>query len=463
MPQLQTPTLKGEFVSGCNSNSAKTACIYEKSPVAQKNASLDVSSLESFTNEMQQIQTYSVNLTDTTNNQLQNTHYDVIMELKDSSDTVYPRVQLSSTRNKWTSPYKANGENSAISDFSLEQVMTYYYLMYLKEYMELNAGQWYASNKSIKAVAFGTEAGAYWSERQNKLVMGREWNCRRFDTSSNKPAECHTPVGLALSGGIVVHEAGHANLSHSLSSQRTGSICNNHTVCSENPAVPICDHTGHTLASNQICCTNQKGCFFAFNEGQADFHATLLFPDAPQTSEFYLNTKRGGGFQCSDFPLYSNPKTNSSVTASDIFNKCGTHNRPQGQVHVMAVLYNSMWYAIYIHTGTNPRDIVKLFAEHLPLISLNDDFETAGTKIINLAKQIWASPDTRGQSYAQIIEAEFKKRGFDPLNPSSSAFPERRLTHFFQGNLLNGSLHPAYGEKQDVLEVVHPDWSSWMQ
>ena len=430
---IQTPGRVGQIVSDCQTNASYDACIYKKSPVSQENKALDEpliveDSINSFYRQMRERQTYGIKISDATDNQLKNKHYDVQMEVKDANDQVYPRLTL--TGDKWTTPYKTDWDADDPPDFSVEQVMTYHYLMYQKEWLELNAGKWYASDENITVIAFGNQTGAYWTAGEEKLVIGREWNCRL-----EKDSACNAQIGLALSGGVVLHEAGHANI-HYANESRSGSLgCQKHKLCGTTKS--ICEDVGSPISTADICCDKQKGCYFAINEGQADFHIALLFKDSPQASEFYLNDPAGGGYRCggSTF-LFRNPKQNHSTTISDVWN-CSTDN--QGQVHLMGLMYNSIWYTLYTQNNISPRDIARLFTEHLPLLDYSDDFEMAGAKIINLAKQMWQE-DGQGDRYAQIIENEFVRRGLNPLGASTSyspsqtlgkdySLPSQRLTH----------------------------------
>lgn len=399
-------------------------------------------SIDPFYRQMRQRQTYAIKIKDAVDNKLKNSHYDVTMELKDASNQAYPRLTLDS--DKWTTPYKTDWDANDPPDFSVEQVMTYHYLMYQKDWLELNAGQWYASNKNIKAVAFGNEKGAYWVSGEEKLVVGREWDCRL-----TKDDQCNAQIGLALSGGVVLHEAGHANIHYS-NINRSGGGCSEHNICGTDKS--ICEDPNN-LSTTNICCNVQEGCYFAINEGQADFHISLLFPEAPQASEFYLNAPQGGGYRCdpSGF-LFRNPKRNPSTTTSDVWD---CYKDKQGQVHLMGLIYSSIWYTLYTKNNLSPKDVALLFTEHLPLISYDDNFGTVGAKIINLAKQIWTQ-NGKGERYARFIEDEFTKRGLNPLNSSSSlAYSSSQPLE----SPYNSSQYFIY----PVLSTIMPPFPLWLK
>ena len=67
----------GKIVSDCNQNSAYNACIYRKNPVAQKEGPVNSNNLRS---DLTSLQTYAVNIQDTVDGLLKNTHYNVTVE-----------------------------------------------------------------------------------------------------------------------------------------------------------------------------------------------------------------------------------------------------------------------------------------------------------------------------------------------------------------------------------------------
>ena len=420
----------GRIVSDCNQNSSYNACIYKKNPIAQKGGTVDPSNIAS---ELTSLQTYAVNIQDTTDNLLKNSHYNVTVEAVTSSaihpiinhvsDTIAnmivydfsPTLNVTRARlsgGKWTTPYRDD------DNFLVEQAVTYYWLMYQQDWMKRNTSQFYASNKNIEAVAVSnTPFNAYWSPLENKIVLGIF--CI-INSNSNSIACRSETMGMALNAEVLTHEAGHANFAHSASSQNsrgTGRAgCQTHVNC-KNKSQSICDVSQEETSNVSRCCLTEKGCLMAIDEGQADFHASILFPNNPSVGEMLVNNLNGitGCFPNSG-PLRS-PKTNRNATASQIFNSCQASFGGKGEIHVMGILYNSIWWEIYNHAETQPEDILKLFTEHLPLLHYDDHFETAGVKIMNLAKQIFEG--SKGSGYADIIREEFSRRGLN-LNSESA-------------------------------------------
>ena len=289
------------------------------------------------------------------------------------------------------------------SDHSVVQVMTYYYLMHQMDWMQENAGGWYALNKNIKVIALDERVknNAYWNPLENTLSLG-------FVCDSDMPFQilrdmtCDFKMEMGLSAEITLHEAGHANFYHSKSTQHTGSeaFCEYHTNCEGRS---ICQGGGGEETS--VCCDDTKGCFFAIDEGQADFHASVIFPDSPQIGETIINDMNGLGCP-SDPSIYRNPKANAEQGADQIFYQC--YQSMPGEIHGMGMLYSSIWWSIYTHPSIDQQEIMSLFTNHLPLISLEDNFETVGQRVLNLDQLLYNG------RYSDIITNEFEKRGLTP-------------------------------------------------
>ena len=208
-----------------------------------------------FNETMRLYQNFAVNIEGTTGGLLKNEHYDVTLDVIEGSTR---RVKQQSD-GKWTTPYFSFAEylkDSPIEPsryLSVEQVMAYYYLMYQKEWMELNTGQWYASGQNI-SVDFSSISSDEWVEDKNKIAL-----------LLSEKLYYNVDISGALHAFSIVHEAAHANFYYSNLS-RKGSKDETHLRCS---------HDG-------MCCTTLDGCLRAINEGQADFNGFMLFPQMLQ-------------------------------------------------------------------------------------------------------------------------------------------------------------------------------------
>ena len=384
--QLQIPKRAGILISDCQQSLQYNACIYKKNPVSQKASPINLNTeRENILRQLTLLQNYAVQVTETADGLLKNDHFDVTFKSKSNNKT---RLLHTNPNDKWTTPYN-------IFDFSVEQVMTYHWLMYQRDWMILNTQTWYASNKKITIeINDDSKFCAYWSPKENKIAL--------------------CGVSAALSSEISLHEAGHANFYHS-SPHRINSaseICAAHVRCSDRKS--LCGLSKKELEDSSLsrCCLSKQGCFFAINEGQADFHAAVLFPNSPQIGELIANQTEGITGCFPDDGPSRNPKEHANSVADQIYNSCQDRFRGKGEIHVMGIIYNSIWWEIYNHTDTLKKDIVSLFTEHLPLISYGDTFKTAGNKMINLAKQMFGSEqDSKGLRYANIVREEFSRVG----------------------------------------------------
>ena len=437
---IEVPQSVGQHVEDCHETPNYNACIYDGNPFILekfKNIFDRLNSIEGewlfaafpsyqgntfpqlwedikkvhqdFNEAMSLHQTYSVNITGTTEGLLKNEHYDVTI----NPDSLFSRVrQLPNGR--WTRPYinqtifrDGYDYTEPEYNYNLEQIMTYYYLMYQKEWMELNTGRWYASGKNISVVVNHESHILFrslWNKLQNQI--GLHWNYLIGSAMFIRPDDFSVirllKVGKdAMNPSIIAHEAGHANFTYSANTfSRLGSLWGPQTQ-------GICGKTPFT----STCCLHSDGCFSAINEGQADFHALMLFPDIPILFDFEADLKTISPF-FDNLKCYisRDPELNKNLTSEDSFN-CG-EDTAKGEVHNMGALYASIWRKIYNREDTSKKDIATLFTEHLPLISNDDTFRTVAVKIINKSKDLFN--EAKGEHYACIISQEFTRRGLTP-------------------------------------------------
>ena len=409
---IQTPQSEGVYIEDCHNNPNYNACIYHHDPFTQDDSLIpefrnifnerisllnstivDINSERSnemrFDQAMRSYQNYAVNITGTINGLLQNEHYNIIDSIRFNQQP----------NGKWTTPYIGSSTNPNQQSQSVEQVMAYYYLMYQKDWMELNTGRWYASGRNI-SVTFSSHN--YWDDLSNKIKLKSSENL--FEDSFSVPS--------SLNAGLIAHEAGHANFYYSNLS-REGSKSNAYRRC----------RLDSTLGSSK-CCSSADGCFKAISEGQSDFYALMMFPDLPLelSLEEYIYTLIEN--QELESPILDNlnncdilrdPRANKNLKAEKAFNCSGmpTQDESQkGEIHDMGALYASIWWEIYNHPEVSKKDIATLFSAHLPLVSYDDNFKTVATKIINKARDLF--DESREERYACIISQEFTKRELAP-------------------------------------------------
>lgn len=454
-PTIKEPTAQvpQNFIftnPSCMDDPTVDACIFWKNPVAQKGSPL--SSGADITSTLKDLQTYGVNFSETFNtsqkpenllNAFRPRSYNFgMIELKDqgfsystedfarqnqgvvpytnsynSYDNDSQDIFLENSSYTITINYgnaqrvtpKADGSwkfEYGDSNHSVAQVMAYYYLMKQMQWMEENAGGWYAKGKNITVVALDENIpnSAFWSPYDNTIALGVVCHPR---VSRNAP--CHFKMEMALNAEAILHEAGHANFDFSASTRLSrGGYCLNHKY---GEGFSICDERYYTdTKSRDIFCASEKGCYYAISEGAGDFHVALRFPNAPQMGETLTNHTEG--MTCrTDSNILRNPESNTELTANTLFHQCNS-NGPSGEVHEMGMLYTSIWWSLYTHPEANQTDIAHLFTEHLPLLTFDDTFETVGYKLLNLDQSFY-----RGK-YTHIINEEFRKRGLT-LRPDS--------------------------------------------
>ena len=418
---IQIPQSQGLYIEDCNNNPNYNACIYHHDPFTQDNRlitefrnifnerlslvqtiNFSIGDMNWINNErnnkarfseaMRLYQTYAVNITGTIDGFLRNEHYNIKNSIRFQQQP----------NGKWTMPYM--GPDEIPSDHpqyrSVEQVMAYYYLMYQKEWMELNVGKWYASGQNI-SINFASHN--YWNSEENEIRLKSSENL--FERSVQIPS--------AMNASLIAHEAGHANFYYSNLS-REGSKENAYRRCKFDPNAPHIDK----------CCPSADGCFKAISEGQSDFHALMISPNLPLELSFekYIRTLMEG-VETNSPTLYESgyceipgdPRANKELKAEEAFNCSGAYTKEEdkkGEIHDMGKLYASIWWEIYNHPEVSKRDIATLFSAHLSTVSYDDTFKTVAVKIIDKARDLFDK--TKEDHYTCIIFQEFAKRDLTP-------------------------------------------------
>lgn len=322
----------------CMTNSAFDACIFQKNPVAQNKAALTRALRRG--DDMSKLQTYGVKLEN------------LITPSSLSSRSI--RIGISSgnkaqpTNGAWKYPYASDSKGF------VAQLMAYYWLTLEEKSFEALTGVFYAKGYSIAVDALDTSVqdNAYWDGEQ--IVMGIA-----------KMSGSHE---MAMSAEVYMHEMGHANLSYGAK----GDIYN--------------DANG-----NGNACRTDQGCIYGINEGQADFHFMLLFPDSTALGETWVNSING---------LTSrNVKYNLNKTVSEIYTSSN------GEIHAMGAAYAAILYGIYTDPKMNRADFGKLFSLHLQKLTADSRFPDA--------RDIFLADDAAffGGKYASVITQHFESRG----------------------------------------------------
>jgi len=185
------------------------------------------------------------------------------------------------------------------------------------------------------------------------------------------------PYSVDLS--VIAHELAHSNFYF------INGIDNTELGSRGQPGVTVDCSQGSTALT--LCCSDQRGCIRAIDEGQADFFTNILFNSEASDT----NAAVGDGIQNSldgvtACGISRNAKKNSidrRLTASQAFQSCArdnNNNPPQynfrGQIHVMGSVYSAAWWNIRNNQSSDARrhDIELLFLEHLKFLDSTSDF-----------------------------------------------------------------------------------------
>ncbi|MBX9767286.1 MAG: hypothetical protein K2X47_08455 [Bdellovibrionales bacterium] len=352
-PTTINPALDGKIDANCMADPAYDSCIFLKNPIAQRGAPIPGGIR--YTTDLSSIQTYGVKLVGLgASNMLENRSLRILMDR-------LPGAQRTSKAN-WKKPY-ANDPNHNVS-----QVMAYYWLNYQLVGMKQRTGVMYTENKAIPVSVLDEQVvdNAYWDGDQ--IVMGIFTRAGRSEA--------------ALSADVYLHEMGHADLQYATNNA-------------------IADDPNTETGGGSYWCKTVDGCMSAINEGQADFHYLLMFPDKTALGESFANSIAGLG-SCGNSVSRDVSKT-SNLKASEAYAAC---TGVPGEGHVMGTIYASVWWGLYTSAGVAGRpDIEKMFGEHLKELRGRDKFADAGQKMINIDKALFAG------KYAALIRSSFAQHG----------------------------------------------------
>lgn len=238
------------------------ACIFFKNPVYERKAPFATTIGQ--TSDLSQYQTYGVKIANRdTSGFLQNATFRVI------PPNTISRLAADAA-GKFKVPFSncsAPGVCTADSSRRVSQVMAYYWLDAQEQMMKARTGKFYASGKNILVNTYQTNFdNAAWDALNNRVLMG---------VSGTQD--------YALSAEVYSHEMGHANLDYATNFVIFNSdVSGTEVVCAQGLAT---------------CCKTVAGCIDAINEGQADYHAAIVFDEGGTLGETLINTL-GGIVEC---------------------------------------------------------------------------------------------------------------------------------------------------------------------
>jgi len=350
---LELP-LNGETAksdNNCFSSSDYDSCIFYKNPIAQKGAPF--SPAISAGTDLSLYQIYGVKLRNlASSTALRNDTFNI---------SVSTGTQANKTQSVDGNSWKLSYANDQAKHFNA-QVMAYYWLNQMDEVFTYKMGVFYPHNKSIPIDAYNSsiDNNAYWDG--TGILMG----FTTIDRSGKSE--------VALGADVYMHEMGHANLAIA------------------SPSTMNFDSNTHTTdQSGNLLCKTAVGCMGAIHEGQADFHAAIMFPENPRIGEHFFNNLDG-------LP-YRNVLANDSVSAAKAYYD------NNGEIHGLGSVYASILWMLYTHPQMLKIDFQKMFAEHLTLLTASSTFTTT--------KGIFLAIDTAkyGGKYQKIITQVYAAKG----------------------------------------------------
>lgn len=373
--------LTPQFTNDCLNSSSVNACLFYKNPYVSNQGPFP--SIANNTMDLRSLQGMGVVLDEATYDKrtgcLQNPTYGIVTDITVDKTTINGQYACFSDLN-----FKVGYFND--TKFKLSAIMAHFYLNTQKDFMKAWTGKWYGENKGVDIfsyvkASFIDNNAAFMgdpSSLKGAIVMGG-YN-RGMPTSS-------AVQEMALNAEIYLHEAGHANVF----------FAGNNI---EDPNLNL------KCGTSSRCCSSSKGCYGAINEGQADYHAFILFPEHPSIGESLVNSSAG----LVEFGMSRNYSQLRDLTAQQAY-EAPSNNTFDGEIHGMGRIWGSIWYESRLTAqkqfkNRGVRSIDRLFTAHLAVLTGDDDFQTACEKTRILARTI------DGGLVQNIFSGECQRRGF---------------------------------------------------
>ncbi len=378
--------------SSCQSNPNFDACIFYKNPFVQSVTTTGAGLSAGLTTgtDLAGIQTFGVKLKDRiSTTRLESSSISVT--LGTTSTTQQKPIESAMTVGAIAkSPYKTDTQSITALTHS------YFWLQQMEEQLKFRTNIYYASGKKIEVYMLkGTPStltaelvnNAFWSGADSVTHAKNDWISIGVANNSSKPGYYEE----GLDAEVLLHEMGHANFafakgypnydifadnySYYACAQASGSTC---TV-----PVSLCGNATNTTVDPNL------GCQSAINEGLADFHYLMMFPDYPTIWETnYMSidglpsrnmrtavSKKVTEFIAGQFCdiLTSHTEAPSLATCTNSQSVSGV-KRDYAEIHRLGAAFASILYAIYSHPKTDKRAFEKTFLLQLQQITPSTRF-----------------------------------------------------------------------------------------
>ncbi len=183
---------------------------------------------------------------------------------------------------------------------------------------------------------------------------------------------------LGLNAEVSIHEFGHANFYYARNKQ------------------PITN--GSSRSGTTDYCPDVMGCLDGLDEGQADFHALMIFSDSPSIGDLFIPNQS-----------LRDVRKLQGKTVQDLYNQSAqttsTGAVVKGEIHEVGNIYASLLWETYSDSRLDKRAFEATFLLHLQSLSSSSNFLTARAKLIAIDQQFF-----HGRNSA-IIEQVFHRRG----------------------------------------------------
>lgn len=430
----------------CRNNDAEyDACIFLKNPVYRKGSAFE-SGILSYGTNLNAYQSFGVKLKnlDGTNTLSSTKNLMVYYTGNDATRSPFQSdnptaFQLSLNNGKKFQAYQNDGGASSTGtvEKATAQVMAYVWIQHLGEELGRRTGINWTENKLIGVDAWTTDSRYGGLEKRNAFYQGY------FSNSNPGQAGAHEIVmgyatgsdgsnrhEMALSAEVYLHEMGHGNLFQAAGGAIYQDSNNSKfeiviTKCTGATGIAntrrIVDNTqiqsfraacggdsGFEYSVQNTFCKTNMGCIDAMNEGQADFHYLMIFPNATALGETITNTLEGlissklylpgspGGSSCGavdtnkpvvprdvngaipgfgraeDYYVGSALQYNTQTSSGIV--RCGMD--VPGEIHGMGSLYAKILWDIY-KASANKRSFERTFQRTLASYTASSTFSTA--------------------------------------------------------------------------------------
>lgn len=447
--------------SNCLNNTNFDACIFWKNPLAEKGSPYTSADLAN----IGQHQTLGVKLSgaNAPTDYLETNTFKITLKWNPNQANTDRTIHVgqNTSPNKWRIDLNTDLQNKT---YYIPQFTAYFYLNFQKEFMKTYAGDFFVENEAVSSARSQTNL----FNNSEKKILVNAFDLEDSDLDNNAFYSSSTDSILEGSsrnqqfklmgnyGEVIVHEMGHANLFHA---NHVSEGFNNYTqqnskflACKFDFNIHGCKANRENkidlflIGRNQINDTDYpqtewiiyptdlsdgpNGNFKSINEGQADFHANLIFRERPGVMESAVNSvdinrwvlrsplnPGQKNWTATDFYQQANynaltSSINEMVASSGSLPYNLTDLRPsdhsnsgKGECHDMGTLYSTILWDIYTNPSVNKTEFLNIFSEHLKMLTLADDFKSA-LRILLLIDSVHYNA-----KYRAIIKTVFLNRG----------------------------------------------------